>query len=115
MSTTQLKDSQESNANSDKQTPDNHIGVRELKNQLTRVVNTVRHDQKEYIVTVHGEPVAVLRPYTEADATAAWEEAFDREMAEMLETAKRLGDITRGTGKSAVAELEKMREESACR
>jgi len=46
MSTTQLKDSQESNANSDKQTPDNHIGVRELKNQLTRVVNTVRQKKR---------------------------------------------------------------------
>jgi len=115
MSTAQLKGNQESNTTSGKQTPDNHIGVRELKNQLTRVVNTVRQDQKEFIVTVHGEPVAVLRPYTEADATAAWEEAFDREMEEILALAKELGDITRGTGKSAVAELEKMREESSCR
>lgn len=36
------------------------IGVRELKNQANEIVRSVREEQAEYIVTYHGEPVAVL-------------------------------------------------------
>jgi prevent-host-death family protein len=41
------------------------IGVRELKNQVSRVVRTVREEMAEYVITVRDEPVAVLRPLTE--------------------------------------------------
>ncbi|MEM7133858.1 MAG: type II toxin-antitoxin system Phd/YefM family antitoxin [Chloroflexota bacterium] len=74
--------------------PEKTIGVRELKNNLTRIVNIVRNEQKEYIITVHGRPVAVLRPYMEEDIQAS-DQAFEQEMAEMLETAKRVGDASR--------------------
>lgn len=40
------------------------IGVRELKNNATRIVRAVREEQAEYIVTVHGKPAAILRPLT---------------------------------------------------
>ena len=40
------------------------IGVRELKNQASRILRAVREDMAEYIVTLRGEPVAVLRPLT---------------------------------------------------
>ena len=44
------------------------IGVRKLKSQLTNVVRAVREEQAEYTVTVRGQPVAVLRPFTQEDA-----------------------------------------------
>lgn len=40
------------------------IGVRELKNNATRIVRAVREEQAEYVVTVHGKPAAILRPLT---------------------------------------------------
>jgi prevent-host-death family protein len=43
------------------------IGVRELKNQASRVVRAVREEMAEYVVTLRGEPVAVLRPLTEEE------------------------------------------------
>jgi prevent-host-death family protein len=43
------------------------IGVRELKNEATRIVREVRETRSEYIVTVRGEPVAVIRPLTPED------------------------------------------------
>jgi prevent-host-death family protein len=43
------------------------VGVRELKNNATKIVRAVREEQAEYIVTVGGRPVAVLRPVTGAD------------------------------------------------
>jgi prevent-host-death family protein len=39
------------------------IGVRELKNSASEIVHEVKKNQAEYIVTLRGEPVAVLRPF----------------------------------------------------
>lgn len=38
------------------------IGIRELKNQATEILRTVREEHTEYIVTYRGEPVAFLLP-----------------------------------------------------
>ena len=42
------------------------VGVRELKNQLSRYIDQVR-EGKEVIVTEHGKPVARLTMLTEQD------------------------------------------------
>jgi prevent-host-death family protein len=39
------------------------IGVRELKNHASEIVHEVLENAAEYIVTLRGEPVAVLRPF----------------------------------------------------
>ena len=41
------------------------VGVRELKNQTTKVIRNVRENQAEYVITYHGRPVAVLLPVDE--------------------------------------------------
>lgn len=38
------------------------IGIRELKNQACGVLRSVREEAAAYVVTLHGEPVALLRP-----------------------------------------------------
>lgn len=38
------------------------IGVRELKSQASEIVRSIREDQIEYVVTLRGEPVAILLP-----------------------------------------------------
>jgi prevent-host-death family protein len=43
------------------------IGVRELKNHASRFLRAVREEMAEYVVTLRGEPVAVLRPLTEEE------------------------------------------------
>lgn len=43
------------------------IGVRELKNHTSKIVRAVREEAAEYVITVHGEPVALLRPLTELE------------------------------------------------
>lgn len=55
------------------------VGVRELKNHATKIVRSVREEHAQYVVTVDGQPVAVLRPYTAADAAA--QRADDVELA----------------------------------
>lgn len=42
------------------------VGIRELKNQLSRYIDQVR-EGKEVIVTEHGRPVARLTMLTESD------------------------------------------------
>jgi prevent-host-death family protein len=39
------------------------IGIRELKNKASEIVRDVHEQKAEYIVTLRGEPVAVLRPF----------------------------------------------------
>ena len=43
------------------------IGIRDLKNQTSRIVRAVREEMAEYVITLQGKPVALLRPITEAD------------------------------------------------
>ncbi|MGB4864024.1 MAG: type II toxin-antitoxin system Phd/YefM family antitoxin [Tepidiformaceae bacterium] len=43
------------------------IGVRQLKNEATQIVRAVREQHALYVITVNGEPVATLRPYSERD------------------------------------------------
>jgi prevent-host-death family protein len=43
------------------------ISIRTLKDQISRVIRGVREDGSEYVVTYHGKPVAVLRPFRRAD------------------------------------------------
>jgi prevent-host-death family protein len=47
------------------------VGVRELKNRATQIVRAVREAHEEYIITVAGEPVAVLRPVTQEEIATA--------------------------------------------
>ena len=42
-----------------------NITAHELKDQISRILQTVREDRAEYIIIVEGEPVATLRPCTD--------------------------------------------------
>ncbi|MGD9048468.1 MAG: type II toxin-antitoxin system prevent-host-death family antitoxin [Anaerolineae bacterium] len=68
------------------------IGVRELKNQTSRVLRTVREEMSEYIVTLRGEPVAVLRPLTEAEMERLRQVEIDNELAEIKALAQEVAD-----------------------
>ena len=43
------------------------IGVRQLKNEATQIVRAVRDEHAQFVVTVNGQPVATLRPYSDRD------------------------------------------------
>jgi len=59
------------------------IGVRELKNKTSRVIRSVREEMAEYVVTLRGEPVAMLRPLTEEETRRLRQSEIDETMAEM--------------------------------
>ena len=69
----------------------NTIGVRELKNHTSRVIRTVREEMSEYVVTLRGEPVAVLRPLTEEEAERLRQVETDAALAEMKALAQEVG------------------------
>jgi prevent-host-death family protein len=66
------------------------IGVRELKNQASRIVRAVREEMAEYVITVQGEPVAVLRPFTNEDAHKLHEAEVEEALAEMKALARQV-------------------------
>ena len=64
------------------------IGVRELKNHTSRVIRAVREEMSEYVVTLRGEPVAVLRPLTEEEAQRLRQVEIEETLAEMKALAQ---------------------------
>jgi prevent-host-death family protein len=66
------------------------IGVRELKNQASRIVRSVREEMTEYIITVQGEPVAVLRPFTDKDEQQLRQAKIEETLAEMKSLAEQV-------------------------
>ncbi len=59
------------------------IGIRELKNQASRIVKEVREVGAEYVITLQGKPVAILRPFTEEDAQQMKRAEIEAELAAM--------------------------------
>ena len=61
------------------------VGVRELKNQTSSILQNVRNNQAKYIVTYHGSPMAAILPLNEewaAKVTAKTEEAIESALSE---------------------------------
>lgn len=68
----------------------NTIGVRELKNQASRIVRAIREEMAEYIITVQGKPVAILRPYTDEDEQQLRQAEVEDNLAEMKHLAQQV-------------------------
>lgn len=64
------------------------IGVRELKNQTSRIVRSVREELAEYVITLQGKPVAILRPMTETDQQQLRQAQLEQTLAEMKRLAQ---------------------------
>ncbi|MEW5872765.1 MAG: type II toxin-antitoxin system prevent-host-death family antitoxin [Chloroflexota bacterium] len=66
------------------------IGVRELKNQASRILRSVREEMAEYVVTLHGEPIAMLRPLSENEIEDLHQEQVEQALAEMHALAQQV-------------------------
>jgi prevent-host-death family protein len=88
------------------------IGIRELKNRASRVVDEVRERDQEYIVTKRGKPVAVLRPWTEDDERKARAERMEVALSQLSDLADRVADAAQQHGarrRSAAAVVSEQR------
>ncbi len=86
------------------------IGIRELKNQATQVVRAVREEAEAYVITVQGEPVAVLRPITEADKEELRQADVRRFLADLDELSKQVTAAWESDLTAAEAVAEQRRE-----
>lgn len=57
------------------------IGIRELKNKATSILRGVREKEEAYLVTHHGRPIAVLRPFTDQDAQTLEKQQIEKDLA----------------------------------
>lgn len=64
------------------------IGVRELKNNASRFLRAVREEMAEYVVTLRGEPVAVLRPLTDEETERLQQAEIEKTLSEMKALAQ---------------------------
>ena len=58
-----------------------HVGVKEFKDKATQMLRRVRERREEIIVTMDGEPIALVRPFTEQDRAKIAREAQGRFLA----------------------------------
>ena len=66
------------------------IGVRELKNRASEIVREVHEQEAEFIVTLRGEPVAVIRPLTEKSRRELLQAEVDEDLAEVDRLAEKI-------------------------
>ena len=83
------------------------IGIRDLKNRTSEIVKEVRESGAEYIVTLHGEPVAVLQPYTRTTD----EQLRRAETEAMIETLESIADRVSKAWTSPKSGLELVEEQ----
>ncbi len=88
------------------------IGIRELKNQTSSIVRRVREEAAEYVITHHGQPVAVLRPFLDEDEELLQKQKAREAWRNLLEIGKSLAE-SNPSAPSLVAALEEMREEES--
>lgn len=72
------------------------IGVRQLKNEATQIVRAVRDERAQFVITVNGQPVATLRPYSERDIAGLQRTQVAAEMAAIDGLAGEVGRRWRG-------------------
>lgn len=84
------------------------IGVRDLKNRASEIVRNVHEREAEYIVTLRGEPVAVLRPLTEKSERELQKMEREKALARLDDLAEQIAQAWRSS-KSAVELVEEQR------
>ena len=86
------------------------IGIRELKNQTSSIVRRVREEAAEYVITLHGQPVAILRPIGTDDTEDMQKQRSLDSWHSLLELGASLSESNQ-RAESAVEILAEMREE----
>jgi prevent-host-death family protein len=80
------------------------IGIRALKDSVSRVIDEVAERKEEYVVTERGKPVAVLRPWSEEDQEAERRLRVEAVLARMEELAARVAAESAASGNTLTAE-----------
>lgn len=86
------------------------IGIRELKNHTSHIVRRVREEAAEYVITYHGQPVAILRSIQVEDAKSLQKQKSLESVQNLLQLGAQLSQ-SNPTAASAVSTLAEMREE----
>lgn len=77
------------------------IGIRQLKNEVPRVLSEVREDGAEYLVTRHGKPVALITQISPDELEPDQEDKVTGTLIKLQRTAKIVSeaaaDITAAT------------------
>lgn len=89
------------------------IGVRELKNQTSSIVRQVREEAVEYVITHHGEPVAILCPIDQKTIDDIKHQEAIEQWEELQAIGRLLAESPRLTDKTPSELLEEMREEES--
>jgi prevent-host-death family protein len=79
------------------------IGIRALKNELSRIVNEIAETGGEYVVTDRDRPKAVLRPWQEEDRLEERARKNAEVLEQILRTAKEVAAAAAAAGSDVTA------------
>ncbi len=65
------------------------IGIRELKNHASEIIQTVREQRARYLITHRGKPVAILLPLEDKSSTVP---EISEDSGDAWETLTQLGE-----------------------
>jgi len=82
------------------------IGVRQLKNEATQIVRSVKDQHALYVITVNGQPVATLRPYSDRDIAGAQRGQATAEITAIERLAESVGNAWLTVGTAAQEDAE---------
>lgn len=80
------------------------IGIRALKNTVSKVIDEVAERKEEYVVTDRGRPVAVLRPWSEEDRQEDRAARIEKILEEGRRIAARVAAEAAAAGNTMTAE-----------
>lgn len=86
------------------------VGVRQLKNEATRIVREVREHRAEYVITVDGKPVARLTPLGNGENAEERRERIARHVQEAQEIGREIAAAWKSPLSAAEAVAEQRRE-----
>lgn len=84
------------------------IGIRDLKNRASELVREVHEREAEYIVTLRGQPVAVLKPLSDKNEQELKRAERQEALSKLDELAEQIASAWRSP-KSATKLLEEQR------
>jgi len=84
------------------------IGIRDLKNRASELVREVHEQEAEYIVTLRGQPVAVLKPLSDKNEQELKRAEHEEALSKLDELAEQIARAWRSP-KSAVKLIEEQR------
>lgn len=91
------------------------VGIRQLKNEASKIVREVRERGVEYVVTYRGQPVAELLPISDAESEEERRERIEASLEELWRMAGEVSELAGDESAESVVSGQRRSPGQPCR